>query len=87
MSQEKNSAGILLPGLSEFEYRILYGILNQIDTRMKKLPGGCYAFSDITLEFDIANGAYKNFYTLFRKIEHQVIERGRYHDSEEHRIQ
>jgi len=62
------------PTLTEFEHRILYSILCRIDINMKKLPDGDHGFSEINLEFEVANGAYRNFYNLFNKIEKQAVE-------------
>jgi hypothetical protein len=77
MSQENNFSPpkIKLPIITEFEYRILYSILNRVYINMKKLPDGEYAFSAINLEFEMANGAYKTFHELLKKIDRPVSHR------------
>jgi len=65
------------PELTEQEFKILSGIVNQIRTNTKKLKGGSCAFSECEFVFDIDNGVYRAFITLIEKFDRISSERGR----------
>ncbi len=62
------------PALTEDELKILYSILSQIKSNMKKHENGSHALSECSFVFNTDYGIHSTFNNLFRKFDKAIAE-------------